>query len=116
MKHMQAWYFSYFFITVATGIMTEAYSPLGNPALPVRTDDDPNVFTDPVIKEIAEKHKASVAQVYCVCVCVCVYVCVCVCVCVCVSVCVSVCLCVCVSVCLCLCVCVCVCVSVCMSI
>lgn len=45
------------------GITLEGYSPLGNPSLPVRGEDDPNVFSDPLIKEIAEKHKASVAQV-----------------------------------------------------
>lgn len=45
--------------------MFEAYSPLGNPTRPVKKDDDPSVLDEPVIKEIAEKHKATVAQVGC---------------------------------------------------
>ena len=45
------------------GITFEAYSPLGNPARPAKKDDDPSVLDDPVVKEIAEKHKATVAQV-----------------------------------------------------
>ena len=49
--------------------MFEAYSPLGNPGRPSVGADDPVVMEDPVVKEIAEKHKATPAQV-CVCVCV----------------------------------------------
>ena len=60
----------FFLVYVIAGITLEAYSPLGNPSLPIRGDDDPNVFSDPVIKEIAEKHNASVAQVQ-ILVCVC---------------------------------------------
>lgn len=47
----------------STGIVFEAYSPLGNPTRPFKEDDDPSIFDDPVIKEVAEKHKATVAQV-----------------------------------------------------
>ena len=46
------------------GIVFEAYSPLGNPTRPVKKDDDPSVLDEPVIKEIAEKHKVTVAQVF----------------------------------------------------
>ena len=45
------------------GIVLEAYSPLGNPARPMKSDDDPADMDDPVIKEIAKKHNASPAQV-----------------------------------------------------
>lgn len=45
------------------GIVFEAYSPLGSPTRPVKDDDDPRVLDEPVIKEIAEKHKVTVAQV-----------------------------------------------------
>ena len=43
--------------------MLEAYSPLGNPSSPFRQSKDPSVLEDPVIKEVAEKHKVSVGQV-----------------------------------------------------
>ena len=45
------------------GIMLEAYSPLGSPARPFKTDSDPIVMEDPVIKEIAEKLGVTVGQV-----------------------------------------------------
>ena len=45
------------------GICFEAYSPLGNPTRPMKKDSEPIVLDDPVIKEIAEKHKATPAQV-----------------------------------------------------
>lgn len=45
------------------GICLEAYSPLGCPARPSKEDSDPVVLEDPVIKEIAEKHSVSPAQV-----------------------------------------------------
>ena len=45
------------------GIVLEAYSPLGNPARPMKSDDDPADMDDPVIKEIAKKYNASPAQV-----------------------------------------------------
>ncbi len=50
-------------IILNTGIVFEAYSPLGNPGRPFRTDAEPVVMEDKVIKEIAEKHSVSPAQV-----------------------------------------------------
>ena len=49
-----------------TGIVLEAYSPLGNPARPshMKKDDEPSLFDDPVINEIAGKHKSTSAQVF----------------------------------------------------
>ena len=43
--------------------MLEAYSPFGNPASSLRKGGEPNILEDPIIKEIAEKHKVTVAQV-----------------------------------------------------
>ena len=47
-----------------SGIILEAYAPLGNPSRPSKKDTEPVVMDDPVIKEIAEKHGATAAQVY----------------------------------------------------
>ena len=46
-----------------TGIVLEAYSPLGNPGRPEVGATDPVVLEDAVVKEIATKHGATVAQV-----------------------------------------------------
>ena len=43
--------------------MLEAYSPLGNPDSPLRKGGEPNVFEELIIKDIAEKHKVTIAQV-----------------------------------------------------
>ena len=43
--------------------MLEAYSPLGNPGRPSVGASDPVVMEDSVIKDIAQKHKATPAQV-----------------------------------------------------
>ena len=53
------------FYTVISGIVLEAYSPLGNPGSSLRKDDHPSILEDPVIKDIAEKHKVTVGQVQC---------------------------------------------------
>jgi aldehyde reductase len=45
------------------GIVFEAYSPLGNPGRPKKGDDDPSVFDNPIINEIAVKHNTGPAQV-----------------------------------------------------
>ena len=45
------------------GILLEAYSPLINPGNPWRGSDAPNLLEDPVVKEIATKHNATVGQV-----------------------------------------------------
>jgi len=47
------------------GIELVAYSPLANPGRPAlfKKENDPNMFEDPVVKSIAEKHKVTVAQV-----------------------------------------------------
>ena len=55
--------FSYLELFQRPGITMEAYSPLGNPGRPVKNDTDPVVMEDPVVKEIATKHKATAAQV-----------------------------------------------------
>ena len=48
---------------VPTGILLEVYSPLGNPGRPGKTDTDPVVLEDPVVKEIATKLNCTAAQV-----------------------------------------------------
>ena len=45
------------------GIVLEAYAPIGSPGRYFRKDGDPDVLSDPVINEIAEKHNATPAQV-----------------------------------------------------
>ena len=44
-------------------ILVECYSPLGNPQNPYLNVDEPVLMEDPVIKEIASKHRVSIAQV-----------------------------------------------------
>jgi alcohol dehydrogenase (NADP+) len=48
-----------------TGFHLTAYSPLGSMDRPeeIKADDEPNLFEDPTIQDIAEKHGASAAQV-----------------------------------------------------
>lgn len=46
-----------------SGIVVECYSPLGNAQNPYLYGKEPALLDDPVIKEIAEKHGATVAQV-----------------------------------------------------
>ena len=45
------------------GIVVEAYCPLGNPASSFRGSNDPNLLEDPIIKDVADKHKVTNAQV-----------------------------------------------------
>ena len=47
----------------AAGIVFEAYAPIGSPGRMNKDDSDPVVLDNPVIKEIAEKHNATPAQV-----------------------------------------------------
>jgi diketogulonate reductase-like aldo/keto reductase len=46
-----------------SGIIFEAYSPLGCPGRPFKESSDPIVLEDPLLKEIGEKHGVSPAQV-----------------------------------------------------
>ena len=46
---------------IISGIVFEAYAPLGSPG--TMSHDDPVVMEDPVINEIAEKHCATPGQV-----------------------------------------------------
>ena len=48
---------------IIVGIVLEAYSPLGNPGTPIRKSEDPSVLHDPVVTDIAEKHKITIGQV-----------------------------------------------------
>ena len=48
---------------VSRGIQMVAYSSFGSPDLPWGRTDLPHVLADPVIKEIADKHGKSTAQV-----------------------------------------------------
>ena len=45
------------------GIVLQAYSPLGSPSRPSKTDTEPVVMEDPVIKEIAGRLDATPVQV-----------------------------------------------------
>ena len=46
-----------------TGIIFEAYAPIGSPGRFFKVDGEPDVMEDPVIKEIAGKYNATPAQV-----------------------------------------------------
>lgn len=47
-----------------TGIVFEAYAPIGSPSRPFKErDSEPVVMKDPVIKAVAKKHNATPAQV-----------------------------------------------------
>ena len=48
---------------INSGIVIECYSPLGNVQNPYLYGREPTLLEDPVIKEIAAKHRATVAQV-----------------------------------------------------
>ena len=46
-----------------SGIVFEAYAPIGSPSRPFKEDTEPVVMEDLVIKAVAEKHNATPAQV-----------------------------------------------------
>ena len=46
-----------------TGIVFEAYAPIGSPGRFFKVDGEPDVMENPVIKEIAGKYNATPAQV-----------------------------------------------------
>ena len=46
------------------GIIFEVYAPLGSPSRVRKQDSDPDPLDDPVIKEISNKHSATVGQVW----------------------------------------------------
>ena len=46
-----------------SGIVFEAYAPIGSPSRPFKEDSEPVVMEDPIIKGVAEKHNATPAQV-----------------------------------------------------
>ena len=49
--------------SLLTGIVFEAYAPIGSPGRFFKQDGDPDVMEDPVIKEIAGKYNVTPAQV-----------------------------------------------------
>ena len=49
-------------VSSTTGIVFQSYSPLGSPAS-FEAGEVPRILEDPVIKDIALKHQATVAQV-----------------------------------------------------
>ena len=52
---------------IILGIAFEAYSPLGNPGRVQKGENEPNLMDDPVVKELADKHKCTTAQVRVMC-------------------------------------------------
>lgn len=52
-------------ICLFTGIVLTAYSPMGGPGRPstMKSDDEPYLLEDKAVKAIADKHKATAAQV-----------------------------------------------------
>jgi len=53
------------FLNIFVGIPLTAYTPLGSPGRPsqIKSNDEPHLLSDEILKTIASKHSASAGQV-----------------------------------------------------